>query len=392
MTGRKKSAVSIVKVREDSIEEAVIRLFDQLGGVNRFILPLDTVLLKPNWVTDLHYSTGAVTHTGLLRACANLLLKNSAKKVIIADGAMVGKKTGDVIAKNEVDQLASRRVEIVDFKKSEYTKVVVPNALKYPRLALPNELLQSDVVINLPVMKTHDAFPVTLGLKNMKGVLSDRDKRRFHLRGLDEGVIDLNKAARANFTLIDGIIGMEGNGPTNGTPAHSNVLIASEDPLAAEVVAIAVMGFDAQKFDYIHMAYEAGFGQKDLAQIEIIGEAIESVKRPFQTSYYTGRSAYGSIVIEDGMACSGCRDAIVQFLSGNRQIEKHPEIPVKIIAGQPSPGANHGREETGGGFTIGIGKCTKACAEQYDVHVPGCAPAKAAIDQAYQTIVEKAIT
>ena len=387
MTARKKSCVSIVKVQEEHVEQAVVRLCAQLGGLSRFLLPLDTVLLKPNWVTDLHYSTGAVTHTELIRACVNLLLKHSAKKVIIADGAMVGKKTEDVILKNGVDQLASRRVEVLDFKKSQYTKVVVPNALKYPRLALPNELLESDVVINLPVMKTHDAFPVTLGLKNMKGVLSDRDKRRFHLRGLDEGVIDLNKAARANLTVTDGIIGMEGNGPTNGTPAHSKVLIASEDPLAAEVAAIAVMGFDAQEFEYIHMAYEAGFGQKDLSEIEIVGENIESVKRPFQTSYYTGRSAYGNIEIIDGMACSGCRDAIVQFLSNNRQIEKHPDVPITIVAGQP---VSASELTHGGRFTMGIGKCTKACASQYDIHVPGCAPLKTALDRAYQEIVKKA--
>lgn len=384
----KKSQVAIVRVTEDAIDQAVEELFSLLGGIHRFLLPLDTVLLKPNWVTDKHYSTGAVTHTGLLRAVAGLLLQSSAKKVLIGDSSMVGKKTEDAICVNGVDSLASRRVEIVDFKKSEYIRVAVPNALRYPRLSLPRELMESDWVLNLPVMKTHDAFPVTLGLKNMKGLLPDREKRRFHLRGLDEGVIDLNRAARANFTLIDGIIGMEGNGPVNGTPAHAGVLIASEDALAAEVAAIAVMGFDAREFPYITMAYEAGLGQMEFDKMDLLGVPINEVVRPFQSSFHTQKQR-GAVTVDDDGACSGCRDAIVQFLTNNRLLEQNPTLSLTIVAGGVPCGESRRHSKPGEGWTIGIGKCTQASRDRFDAFVPGCAPMKMEMDKAYQSIVEK---
>ncbi len=84
-------------------------LFKFLGGVNRIICPLSKFLLKPNWVTDKHYTSSAVTNTNLIKACAEILLENSAKHITIADSAMIGKKTDVVIKVNEVDKIIFKK-------------------------------------------------------------------------------------------------------------------------------------------------------------------------------------------------------------------------------------------------------------------------------------------
>lgn len=351
-----------------------------MGGINRFIPPLSKILIKPNWVTDKHYSSGAVTNTNVIKACTDLLLEGSAKHITIADSAMIGKKTDSVIRINEVDKLASKRVDIVDLNQTEYMRVAVPNALKYRRLSMPKVLMESDVVINMPVMKTHDAFPFTLGLKNMKGALLDNEKRKFHSLGLDEGLIDLNKIALADFTLIDGSIGMEGNGPVNGTPVNLNILIASDNALAAEVVAIKVMGFGDMKPDYIQMAYAAGFGEIDLDKIQIVGEKIEDIIHPFESYHFKEKRVSDSVYIHDETACSGCRDTLVQFMSGNKITKEAPKT--MIVAGDYNKDlCLHGS------ISIGIGKCLQDKKDLFDAYVPGCAPSKKSLDKAYQDLI-----
>ena len=183
MKKNRKSVVAIVKVKDNAIDEAVKEMFDLLGGIESFILPFQMVLLKPNLVTGKPYETGAVTHPHLIESCINQVLSCGVKRIYVGDSSMVGEKTEDAIKLSGLDKIKSKRVEIVDFKKSDYVNIGIPNALKYRRLGFPRELLEAQVIINLPVLKTHDYLPATLGLKNMKGVLRDVDKRRFHSWG-----------------------------------------------------------------------------------------------------------------------------------------------------------------------------------------------------------------
>lgn len=213
---------------------------------------------------------------------------------------MVGENTEKVIELNALRDIESERVKIIDFKKSEYLPLAIPNACKYRRLNFPKELLDAHFVINMLVLKTHDYFLATLGLKNMKGVLKDVDKRRFHTLGLEEGIIDTNRVALADFTIIDGIIGMEGSGSINGIPANSRIIIGSDNALAAEIIALKVMGVDFEHIPYIQMAYDAGFGEKNLDKIEVVEAKCEEVIKKFQLSNANKQDFFdGSISITE---------------------------------------------------------------------------------------------
>ncbi len=373
---RHTSTVAIVKVIDGDVESGVKKIFELVGGLDTIVAPLDTVILKPNLATDKHYSTGAVTNTQVLKACSNCITKVGARKIYIGDSSVIGTKTEDVIRINGLDELVSKRVEIIDFRKSEYENVVIPNALKYRRLAFPKEVLNSDVIVNIPVMKTHDIMEVTLGFKNMKGLIKDSTKRRFHSIGVEEGVIDTTRVALADFTLIDGTFAMEGNGPLEGTPVGLNLLIGSKDALAAEVVAIKVMGFEPEKMEYIHMAYNAGFGENDLDKIEIVGEKIEDVIHTFIPAYKE-RILPENIRISDEHACSACRNRLTMLMK--QKFWSDDEVSSKkwhIYAGDVNYDELRDDE-----LNIFVGKCLIQNKDKCNIYVPGCPPGPNSIQQ-----------
>lgn len=364
----KNPIVAIVRIRNNDYDAAIKEIFSLLGGVNRIIPALSRVMLKANWVTNKHYTSGAVTNTKVLNACCNILLRNAVKSITICDSAMIGQRTEDVIKTNEVDSLISKRVSVVDLRKEDFIKVPIPNALLYHRLSFPKTLFENDIVINVPVMKTHESFPATLGLKNMKGLLPDIEKKRLHTSGLIEGVIDLNRVALPDLTIIDGSIGMEGNGPVNGTPVNAGILIASLDALAAEVVALTVMGINTN-LEYIRLAYEAGFGEKDIDNILVLGENLNDVIRPFKTNFFDEKRI-NNLTIHDEFACSGCKDCIVQLkLTEETNFLK----PMSIYAGVLS---QENIDKECGNIKIGIGQCLYKNKKDFDVFVGGCPPTK----------------
>jgi uncharacterized protein (DUF362 family) len=370
MKKNRKSVVAIVKVKDNAIDEAVKEMFDLLGGIESFILPFQTVLLKPNWVTGKPYETGAVTHPHLIESCINQVLSCGVKRIYVGDSSMVGEKTEDAIKLSGLDKIKSKRVEIVDFKKSDYVNIGIPNALKYRRLGFPRELLEAQVIINLPVLKTHDYLPATLGLKNMKGVLRDVDKRRFHSWGLEEGIIDTNKIALPDLTIIDGIIGMQGNGPINGEPANTKILVGSSDALAAEIIALHVMGMEDLQPDYIEMAYDAGFGEKNMDNIEVIGEKIRDVRKKFKRNQMIGRELCGGMVsISSEKACSTCRFITEQLAQDKILNSAECNKKLKLFFG--AVGDKGVRE-----LLVGVGNCCAVSKEQCDIFIPGCPPRK----------------
>ena len=366
----KQSTVAVVKVK-DSIEEALDRLIACLGGLDTVILPLQTVMIKPDWSTEQPYETGAVTHPELLKALIKKVLDCGTRQVFVGDAAMVGLKTTQkAIDDSGINELGLKRVKTIDFKKSEYVDVGISNALRFRRLAFPKEYMQSQVIVNVPVMKTHNCLPVALGLKNLKSILKDEDRKRILTSGLEEGLVDVNRIALADLTIIDGIIGMDGDGPFDGTPANAKVLIGSTDPLAAEAVAIEIMGFGETPMRYMELAYEAGFGEMNLENIRLSGDSIDEVKRQFHNpSFYQKTLNHGKIKINQKNACGSCRYMFNQFLKRyeNELLAMDDEMELHI--GTMESGICE--EEK---CRIGIGDCTFSHENELSLFIGGCPP------------------
>jgi len=276
--------VSIAKCQKihdyQSVRKAVKTSLDLTGGLDNLISPGDLVLIKPNLVGSYHYTSGATTNLHVIRALCELVKKVGAKKVIIADGPAIGYKTEEVFAATKLDKL-SRKIgaELIDLKKTNAIYMGIPNGKVFRRLKISQTFMEADVDINVPVMKTHDIFPATLGLKNMKGVIQEKDKKRFHKWGLAQSIVDLNKLVLPQLTVLDGTIGMEGMGPAHGTPVNLGIIISSFDTVAADSVASAVMGIDPLEIEYIKLAFEQDLGCADLSRIDVVGLGIEQKKK-----------------------------------------------------------------------------------------------------------------
>lgn len=369
------STVSIVKCKDiynfQDIEEALREGFDLIGGLETIVCRGDTVIVKPNLIKPAHYKTGITTNSLLIKAICKIAREKGAKRLIIADGAAVGYDTEKAFDETGLREVAKQvRAELVNFKKSQWIPVPVPGGKVIHRIKLPRIFLEADVVINVPVMKTHDVFPATLGLKNMKGVIQEEDKKRFHKWGLSQAIVDLNKVALPDVTIIDGTVGMEGLGPTHGDPVNLGVLITSRDTVAADAVAATVMGIDPMEIDYVKLAKEEGLGCADISKIEIVGEKLDSAIKPFKRIKldFNRYKKVGIFIYEEG-ACSGCRHTMEVLISN---LEKEGKLDILkdhcILFGQlvRMPDKLEGE-------LVNIGVCTRKYKNK-GYYIPGCPP------------------
>jgi uncharacterized protein (DUF362 family) len=324
------TTVSIRKIGDRDnvyqLRESIENLLKPFGGIEGIIKKEgQVILLKPNLVSPVDYTRGATTNPYLIKALIELIKKRKPAKIIIADGSAVGHRTEDVLKETgylEIfsTEVASGILEIMDFKKGPFISKEVPDGRVIQQLKIPQILEQVDLIINLPVLKTHDALPVTLGLKNMKGIIQESDKKRFHRIGLAQAIVDLNKICSPHFTIYDGTVAMEGLGPVHGEPVNLGLLLAARDIVAGDLIAAMIMGFEKEELDFLILAEEQGPGNADLNMIEIAGPDIDSVRRPF-VRYSVSNSFYSDygIVIKGDKGCSGCRHT---FDSINRKLDQ----------------------------------------------------------------------
>ncbi len=180
----------------------------------------------------------------------------------------------EVCDRNKVAFLNLRR-------EKDKVKLEIPDSETLSTIKVPRIVVDS-AIINAAKLKTHSVTTVSLGMKNMFGLLPDKMKFKYHFRNISKVVVDINNVLRPNFTIIDGFYGLEGPGPTSGTPVKTNLLIAGKDVVATDATACRVMGIDPAKVYHIKRAWEKGFGEIDKARIEVVGERIEEVRRPFK--------------------------------------------------------------------------------------------------------------
>jgi uncharacterized protein (DUF362 family) len=157
-------------------------------------------------------------------------------------------------------------------------------ASKLKQLYLPRTVLESDFIVSLPKLKTHHWVGVTLSLKNMFGIVPGCcygwPKNLLHWAGITRSILDLNSTVRPDFAIVDGIVGMEGNGPIQGSPKPAGVLILGDDPVAVDATCARVMGLVPERIDYLAKA-GALLGHLRPHSIRQLGETVASVRTPF---------------------------------------------------------------------------------------------------------------
>lgn len=243
------------------------------------------VVLKPNLV-EFDERTAINTDPRLVAAAVVALRRLGATEVVVGEGPGHRRDTQFVITSSGLlEALEAVDARFVDLNTDAISRV--PLRSSYTALGelwLPRTIADADVVISMPKMKTHHWAGLTLSLKNCFGCVPGRvygwPKNALHWAGIQQSILDVAAAVRPDYAIVDGIVGMEGNGPISGTPIAANVLIFGDDPVATDVIGARVMGFDPEKVDYL--AEAARFlGQGDVDRIRSEGEDIDDVTTDF---------------------------------------------------------------------------------------------------------------
>ena len=330
--------VSIVRSPErpddERVHQMVKEAIDLLGGLETIVRPGQTVALKPNVVTGTLSGPGVTTDKRVVEALIRLCNEAGAGKVKVVEGAGYFTETSKALELSGIKALAEEHgAEVVDVDRDEHVELAVRDPLITPTIKVSKEFMDSDVRINLPVMKTHDQLEVTLGVKNLKGVLPKYMKRNFHKIGVVKGVLDLSKAVPVDLTVLDCIVAMEGLGPSFGPKVELNTVMASRDVFSLDRVASKVMGFDASELDYLVEAAEHGLTDLD-AEVEVVGEPVSSFTHRFERAPTGTDFAEGVTVISEG-ACSACHGTIHSVIYDLEQMNKMGEIrDLFIVVGE----------------------------------------------------------
>jgi len=369
------SIVSIVRVQNEDVESAVRKAVSLTNGFESVAWKGATVLVKPNAVSPSKSGSGVITDARVVESVTKYVKERNPKRIVIGDGSSVGYDFPlrfDSIRCMEVagfvDVAKKLGVDIVDLNRDEQVEVQVPDAFVMETFSIAKTAWEADVIISLPVIKTHIRTGITCGLKNMKGILPGNEKKRTHQLGLDRGIVDLNRVAKPKFTVVDGIIGTQGTHSDEADRVPLNLIFAGSDVVAVDAVCASVAGFDVKDILHVQLAAEANLGVADLSRIEIRGEKIDAVKRPFIPFLEAARHRFGGANIIEKNTCTGCMGEIVStFLYLNKAGFHDRLSDLTLIMGTPDevPSLN--------GNPVVLGRCARKY-RHLGVFVPGCPP------------------
>jgi len=274
------SAVAVVKAASYS-EDLVKRM---LEGVRACGLDVrgQRVLLKPNLV-EFDPNTCINTEVSVVAAALEVFHTLGAAEVSIGEGPGHRRDT------YAIAEMARYRREIPKFD-SLFTDLnrddvsPIQGFADRGEIYLPNTALRADLIVSLAKMKTHHWAGATLSMKNFFGLVPGSvygwPKNELHFVGIDRSVVELSRIFRRSFAIVDGIVGMEGNGPIQGKPKPAGVLVMGSDLPAVDATCCRIMGIDPDRIEYLRMATNQ-LGVTEEARIEQRGEAIQSVRTNF---------------------------------------------------------------------------------------------------------------
>jgi uncharacterized protein (DUF362 family) len=257
-------------VRGESPAELVNTAIKALGGIERFVKPDDSVIIKPNICVAYHsYEYAATTNPEVVAAVVSLCRQAGARQVRVMDSPFGG-----------TAEQAYKRTGIADAVEAVGGEMEIMSPIKFRKTPLPHgqdikdwpvygEALDADVLINIPIAKHHGMARLTLGMKNLMGLIQDRPK--FH-GNLGQRIADLNTLLRPDLTIIDGVRILMNHGPSGGSLDDvklANTVIASHDIVAADTYAASLFDLTGADIPAIRAGSKMGLGITDLSSLKI---------------------------------------------------------------------------------------------------------------------------
>ncbi len=266
--------VSIVKCADyENIREAVEKSLNLIGGIEKFIEPGSRVVIKPNLVSRRKPEEAATTHPKLLRAVIELA-EEAGGKVTIAEspgGPYNGATLKAVYSACGVIEAVSGTKAVLNYDTG-FEEVPCPKGVTVKKLPVIKPILDADVIISLPKLKTHSMTGYSGAVKNLYGTVPGTYKAELHFR-LDERrafcsmLVDLCELVKPTLAVMDGVWAMEGDGPTNGTRRDAGVVMASANLHAMDYAACKMLGYNPEDVDTVSEAEKRGLFEPENIQI-----------------------------------------------------------------------------------------------------------------------------
>lgn len=240
------------------------------------------VVLKPNLVEPHAGAEHINTHPEMIRAVAQVFLSLGAGSVVVAEGSGHIRDPHEVLEASGLgDVLRQERLRFVDLNTAPFATLANPTRVSsLSTITLPRLLLEADLVVSLAKMKTHHWAGVTLSMKNLFGALPGSvygwPKNALHMAGIPACCVDITATLAPNLAIIDGVVGMEGDGPIMGTPVQAGLIVAGTNLPAVDATCCRLMGIEPERVEYLRRAAELGLGAIGREAITVRGVPLEA--------------------------------------------------------------------------------------------------------------------
>ena len=340
-----------------------------------------SVLVKPNLGFLAATGSGIVTHAEVVRGVVRFM-KEAGAKPFIGDSCIFGVNAREAFERAGAAAVAREEgVDIVNLDEGEPIFFDVENPYAVDRVKISSYAVQADAIVTVPVMKTHMYAGVSLSFKNMKGCLFQREKMRFHhlreearfapwhgIKNLDRAVADLSSVLYPDLSVLDGIVAMEGMGPILGETKPLGLVMASEDPIAADIAGLFLMGFKPEDIPHVALAAKKRGQVASFEDLDLDRDAFTALRSPFRRAVAEDISAeYPEFMIKSGETCSACEATSMAFLKYyGKRFKGIDQVRIMLGRNIDAVGGADGR-------CIVLGNCAAAYREM-GIFLEGCPP------------------
>jgi len=378
LPGQTSKKVAVVKY--DGSSNGLRKAIELCGGFDQ-LKPDHRILLKPNILwggTKKVPPFGVVTTSRMVDHLLQLLREWGCKNITIGEGTIPNKELGSSTFRgydwSGIGRVAKKYgVRLVDFNAEAFEEI----QLEEIKAKISRWALESDFLINLPVLKTHRQTRISLGMKNLKGCLALGSKKKFHKNDLDRLIALLNGKIKTSLSIIDGIYALERGPDFLGTSHRMNLIIAGKDVFSCDVVGAMVMGMKPEEIGYLK-SFSSMIGRTcSLDEIEVLGERLEEVTRrlewrlSLEDIFHQAHISGIAIQDPDHPCCSGCETILTAFSAVF--LKDNPETvldKVEICVG----GKVRAKEESGKVFLLGNCAIEVNKGLEKGIEIKGCPP------------------
>jgi uncharacterized protein (DUF362 family) len=312
--------------------------------------------IKPNLVCASPASEGATTHPEIVEGIIIYLLENGFKNIKVVESSWVGDSTKRAFKVCGYEDISKKyNIPLIDLKGDDF----ITKSYKGVEISICKTVYDLDYLINVPLIKGHCQTKITCALKNLKGLIPDKEKRRFHTLGLHKPIAYLNALIKQDLIIADGIC-PDPYFEEGGRPHRLNRIVAGFDPVLVDCYAAKVLGYKPDDIKYIGLARDEGVGNyinDDTEFVYIYDEVHDMSDEP----QIVQKDKKYLRLIDEADACSACYSNLVSAMEKLNEMGITDKLADQICIGQAYRGYK--------GF-LGVGNCT-SCFEKY---LPGCPP------------------